>query len=608
MESKLKNLPNSPGVYIFKNAENKVIYIGKALSLRNRVRSYFRSSSQLDYKTQRLMHHVTDFDLMACNSEIEALILEANLVREHKPKYNVRLKDDKRFPYIKVTTNEPFPRILVVRRYLKDGAAYFGPYTNSQGMWKTVKFLARLFTIRTCNLTIPAPSGKSYKVCLDYHIKRCPGPCEGLVSQEEYGRSVRSVIMALQGKSKELISMLTEQMQEASTDMHFEQARMLRDQINALESVRQKQYTDAAELIDRDIIAIAREGSDAVAVVMQLRQGVLLGRQDFQLVAEPDEMDDVVLETFLTQYYNHQPNLPREIFIPSDLTNCRIIESWLKKLKGSAVSLLTPKIGEKVKVMVLASTNARMLMDELLIQKRVHQERTSKMVTDLKEVLRLPMSPRTIVCFDISNTGETDIVGSCVFFDNGRPRKSEYRHFRIKGVTGQDDFAMMREVVGRYFHRLKTEEKPPPDLVVIDGGKGQLSSAQAELKSLGFDDQPIISLAKRLEEVFLPGQSDSLTIPKSSPALILLKRIRDEAHRFAISYNRKVRGKRTIISELDAITGIGPGRRQALLSHFGSVERIRQASVDELTNVRGISTAIAEKILGQLRSIAVSKQ
>jgi len=603
LEAKLKNLPNSHGVYIFKNVKGEIIYIGKANSLRNRVRSYFRPADKLDVKTQRLAFHITDLDMMATDNEIESLILEANLVRQHKPRYNVRLKDDKHFPYIKITTNEPFPRILVVRRLLKDGATYFGPYTNSQGMWRTVRALSRLFTIRTCNLTIPHPTAKQYKVCLDYHIKRCGGPCENFQSKAEYDKLVQSVIMALSGRSRELMNELTERMRSASENLRFEEARILRDQIDALESITDRQQrADAGEVVDRDIISIARESSDAVAVVMQIRQGVLLGRQDFQLSAEPDETDEAMLETFITQYYNNQPNLPEEIYFPLELQTVRIIASWLKKVKGKPVRIYTPKIGVKLKMVDLAAINARMLLDELLIHKRIQSERTSKMVTDLKDALRLPISPRTIACFDISNTGETDIVGSCAYFDNGRQKKTEYRHFKIKGVSGQDDFSMMREIVGRYFHRLKEEEKQPPDLVVVDGGKGQLSAAKAELESLGFPDQLIISLAKRLEEIFLPGNSDSITIPRSSPALMLLKRVRDEAHRFAITYNRKVRGKRTIKSALDDINGVGPAKARALLRHFGSVERIKSATRDELTSIKGINPSMADKILSSLQT------
>ncbi|RKX23822.1 MAG: excinuclease ABC subunit C, partial [Candidatus Zixiibacteriota bacterium] len=531
---------------------------------------------------------------------VESLILEANLVHEHKPRYNVALKDDKHFPYLKVTTDEPFPRLLVVRRLEKDGATYFGPYTSAKGMRRTMAFLTHLFKIRSCNFVLPPPEGKEVKLCLDYRINRCCGPCQGLQSQEEYSESIDSVLMVLSGKSKALINRLSEKMQAASEAMEFEEAAECRDQIEALQSVMVKQSVDIGELVDRDIVAVAREGRDAMAVVMQVREGVLIGRQEFQLAGDIEEDDEVVLETFIAQYYNHQPNLPNEICLPSELSSIGLVEDWLKELKGSRIKVVTPKKGVKIRLVELAARNARLLLDEILIQRRAVSERTSKMVSALKDELKLSHSPRTMVCFDISNTGESDAVGSCAYFDNGKPKKNQYRHFKIKGGAAQDDFRMMREVVGRYFHRICEEKLTPPDLVVVDGGKGQLSSTVAELKSLGFDTQPVIGLAKRLEEVFVPLLSDPITIPRGSPALILLKRIRDEAHRFAITYNRKVRTKRTIKSVLDEIPGIGPARRAALLKKFGSVKRIREASVEEIAEVKGITEVLAKSVKRRL--------
>lgn len=596
LEAKLASLPTDPGVYQFKDAEGSIIYIGKAKNLRNRVRTYFHASHHPHGKTGRMISKVADVELMVTENEVEALILEANLVREYKPRYNVDLKDDKHFPYIKITTNEPFPRVMIVRRLSKDGATYFGPYTSSRGMRGTVALLTRMFKIRTCNLTIPHPKGKEQKVCLDYYIKRCGGPCEELQSEEDYREKVDAVIMVLSGKAPELIEQLETRMAAASEAMDYEAAMEYRDQIEAVRSVMRQQHVDVGEMVDRDIVALAREEKDAIAVVMQIRQGALIGRQDFQLTADPDDPDETILFAFLQQYYNKQPNLPNEVYLPLEISESGLVSRWLRKVKGSKVVVHTPKRGDKVKLVDLANANARLLLDEMLIQKRGHTERMSKMVVALKEALSLPKAPLSIACFDISNTGETDAVGSCVYFENARPKKSEYRHFRIKGVRGQDDFGMMREVVGRYFHRLREEEKPPPDLIVVDGGKGQLSSALGEIKRLGFDQQLIIGLAKRLEEVFLPGQTDPITIDRRSPALMLLKQVRDEAHRFAINYNRKVRDKRTFRSELDDIPGIGPTRRDALIKYFGSVEQIRQASVEQLSEVPGISGKLAETV------------
>ncbi len=597
MTVKLQNLPTSPGVYLFKDTQGSVIYIGKAKNLRHRVRTYFQARGRLDPRTGRMVDQATDLELLETTNDVEALILEANLVREYKPRYNILLKDDKHFPYVKVTTDESFPRVLVVRRLDRDGATYFGPYTNAKAMRKMIAFLTGLFTIRSCNLTIPHPQGRKQKVCLDYHIKRCGGPCEGFQSEEEYRELVDSLLMALSGKSRRLIEKLNDKMIQASDAMRFEDAARYRDQIEAIKTAVRKQSVDIGELVDRDIVTIAREQKDAVAVVMQVREGALIGRQEFQLAAQLDETDETVLQTFLTQYYNHQPNLPEEILLQGEVSEAELIEKWLRRIKGGHIALRRPQRGSKIRLVDLAARNARLLLDELLIQRRRFSERVSKMVTSLKDELRLPVSPLRIVCFDISNTGETDAVGSCVFFDNARPKKSNYRHFRIKGVKGQDDFKMMREVVGRYFHRIKTEGEEPPDLVVVDGGKGQLSAARAELEFLGFHEQPVLALAKRLEEVYVPGTSDSIIINRSSPALMLLKRLRDEAHRFAVTYGRKVRAKRTIKSVLDDIPGIGPARKLQLLREFGSVEGIRRSSVEELARVKGLSPKLARKIL-----------
>jgi len=601
LDIKLKNLPTSPGVYVFKSRSGVIIYIGKAKNLRNRVRTYFHPGNRMDPKTARLASQIDDFDLVVTDSEIEALILEANLVKEHKPRYNVNLKDDKHFPYIKVTVNEPFPRVLVVRRLQNDGARYFGPYTDSKGMRRTLSFLCRLFKIRSCNLIIPHPKGKPQKVCLDYHIGRCGGPCENLQSEGEYCELVEGVIMFLSGKGRSLIEKLRARMEEYSGNLEFEKAGQMRDRIKALESVQVRQKMDAGQLVNRDIISFAREGRETVAIVMQIREGVLIGRQDFRLTCEPEEEDASVVSGFVQQYYNHQPNLPEEIYLPVALDEGKLIGEWLSGQLGKKVKLINPQRGEKLKLVDLAAANARLLLDELLIQKKGYEERVSKSVQFLKEELHLAESPRSMACVDISNTGAGDAVGSLVYFSNGKPVKSQYRHFKIKLERGQDDFAMLREVVGRYFFRLKKEDKTPPDLLVVDGGKGQLSSVAKELESLGFHQQNIIGLAKRLEEIYLRDKKEPLTLPKSSPGLGLLKRIRDEAHRFAIEYNRKVRGKRAVESLLDSIPGIGPKRRELLLKHFGSVKKIKEASLEELKGLKGVPEGLAMGIYNFLK-------
>ncbi len=593
---KLKNLPSNPGVYLFRDKEGKIIYIGKAKNLRNRVRTYFQSPQYLDSKTARLVSAAEDFDLMVTDSEIEALILEANLVKEHKPRYNVNLKDDKHFPYVKVTVNEPFPRVLVVRRVVDDGARYFGPFTNAKGMRRTLNFLTHLFKMRSCNLTIPHPSGKPYKVCLDYHIGRCGGPCEGFQTEKDYRQQADAVIMYLSGKSETLVEKLKKRMEQLSRETRYEEAAEVRDQVSALESVRQKQKVDAGKVVNRDIIAFAREGRETVTVVLQIREGIMIGRQDFQLNSMPEENDAEVISEFIRQYYNNQVNLPQELYLPVDPTDEELIIQWLSKKAKKKIQVFTPQKGEKLRLVDMAAANARLLLDELLIQKKGYKERVATAVQILKSDLHLEKSPRTIACVDISNTGETDAVGSLVYFENGKPKKSGYRHFKIKTVAGQDDFAMMREVVGRYFFRLKEEKGLPPDLLVVDGGKGQLSSVLNEIKSIGFDGLNIIGLAKKFEEVYIPDHAEPITIAKSSPGLRILKLVRDEAHRFAIEYNRKVRSARTIKSELDELEGIGPKRREILLKQFGSVKRVKEATLQELMDVKGIPKNIAEKV------------
>ncbi len=602
LEQKLKTLPSSPGVYLFKNKSGKVIYIGKAKSLKNRVRTYFQRTRASEPKTARLMSLIADFELIVTDSEMEALILEANLVKEHKPRYNIALKDDKHYPYVKVTVNEPFPRVVVVRKIADDGAKYFGPYTSAGSMRRTLRFITRLLKIRSCDLVIPHPKGKPYKVCLDYRIGRCGGPCEDFQSEESYRQSVDSLLLFLSGKGQKLVHELEQKMNEAAGRSEYELAAELRDQIAALKTVTERQKVDSGEEVDRDIVALAYDASEreAVAVVLQIRDGAMIGRQDIRV--KPGELASAedVLREFLSQYYNHQPNLPEELFLPFALADSDLIAQWLSAERGKKVKVRSPLRGEKLRLVEMAASNARLLLGEVLVQKRGYRERVAPMVSSLEKELSLPKTPTTICCFDISNTGETEAVGSMSFFRNGKPLKKEYRKFRIKGVTGQDDFAMMREVIGRYFFRLQEENKPFPDLVVVDGGKGQLNAAVAELESLNITGQLIVGLAKRLEEIYFPGDSEPRTVPKSSPALSLLKQVRDEAHRFGVAYNRTLRKKRTLTSELDAVPGIGPAKRAALLKRFGSVKKIRSATIVELAETPGVSISLARQIQANL--------
>ena len=593
IKTKLENLPANPGVYLMKDASGRIIYVGKAKSLRNRVRAYFHDSPPYHPKIATLISKISDFDILATDSEMEALILEANLIKEYKPRYNVNLKDDKRYPYLKVT-DEPFPMVLVVRRVKKDKAKYFGPYTNVKAMRNILRILRRIFPLRSCNHAIP--STRKIKLCLDYHIKRCLGPCEGKVTEEEYHEIIKNVLLFLSGKNNLLLEHLQKKMNEYSIREEFEKAATVRDQIKALESVTERQKVADVGKVDRDIIAFARDNKDISVVTLQIREGILIGRQNFHLTGFVESTDPEILSTFLRQYYMHSAVIPPQIVLPTEMDDQEMIQTWLSSRREGRVKIIVPQRGEKVKLLEMASYNARLSLNELLLQRSEAKKKVPSVIRSLEKDLYLSVPPRRIIALDISNLGTSDAVGSLVFFQDGRPLKSQYRKFRIKTVEGQDDFAMMSEVVRRYFSRLTEEKKEYPDLVLVDGGKGQLSSVVQTLNGLRIKNQHAVALAKRLDEVFLPERSDPLMIPKGSASLRLLQRIRDEAHRFAVQYHRKLRKKRTIQSELDQISGVGPARRNILLKHFGSVEKIKQASLEDLLHTEGVNKKVAGNI------------
>ncbi len=593
LKTKLRNLPAKPGVYLMKDVRSRIIYVGKAKSLRSRVRAYFQDSPPPDSKTSALISKITDFDVLVTDSEMEALILEANLIKKHRPRYNVNLRDDKRYPYVKVT-DEPFPRVLVVRRVGKDKAHYFGPYTNVKAMRNTLKILRRVFAVRSCNY--PLPSNKRVRLCLDYHIKRCPGPCEGKISAEEYGETVRDILLFLSGKNSLLVKNLEGKMNDYSSREEYEKAAAVRDQIHALESVTEKQKVAEMDQVDRDILAFAREGRDIALVALQIREGVLIGRQTFHLTATRESTDQEILSTFIRQYYMHSATVPQEVILPGQIDDQAMIDEWLSSKRGSGVKIVHPQRGQKVRLLAMALSNARLSLEEVLLQRSAARAEVPPVVKSLEKDLYLSTPPRSVVAFDISNLGPSNAVGSLVFFQDGRSRKSNYRRFKIRGIEGQDDFAMMRQVVSRHFRRLTQEKRPYPDLVLIDGGKGQLQAALEALKELGIRDQNVVALAKRLDEVFLPATPNSLMIPKGSASLRLLQRIRDEAHRFAVSYHRQLRKKGVTRSELDRIPGIGPVRREVLLRHFRSVEQIKRADLQDLIATRGLGKKAAERV------------
>jgi len=593
LEVKLANLPELPGCYIFKAEDGQIIYIGKAKALKKRVRSYFQKT-HADPKTEQLISQITDLDVLVTNSEIDALILESNLVKEHRPKYNIDLKDDKHFPYIKISINELYPRLFVVRRMADDKAKYFGPYTNAGAMRKTLSAIRRIFPIRSCSLDLP--SRRKHHVCLDYFIGRCPGCCEeGKTTPEAYRDMIDEVILFLSGKSREIVDRLTERMRQYSEELRYEEAAKIRDQLRAIESAVQKQRVVSHDLLDRDVIAVAEEGGDACVGLLQIREGALLGQEHF-IVSTAGEVSSEVIRNFLPRYYKTATIYPKEILIPVEIEDAELIETFLSEKAGERVYIKIPQKGDKAEFIEMALNNAKHNLDLYLAQKSATKKRAHHSVYSLARDLYLNTLPRTMAAFDISNLGKDLAVGSIVFFSDGQPKKSEYRRMRIKTVEGQDDFSMMREIVGRYLIHLAENQKEYPDLLLIDGGKGQLGAALDAVRELNIDNLQMASLAKRFEEVYLPGHPEPLSIPKTSSSSRLLQRIRDEAHRFAVSYHRKLRSKRLEDSALDKIPGIGKKRKLDLLATFGSVERIKNAPLDELMATPNIPKKIAEAV------------
>ena len=592
LQEKLESLPQKPGVYQFKNAEGKVLYVGKAQNLRSRVRQYFQKSRSADSRLDALVPKIRDLDLIVTDSEVEALILEANLIKKLKPRYNVLLKDDKSYPYI-VITDEPFPRVFVTRRIFKDGSKYFGPYADVKTMRHALKTVRDIFMIRSCNydLTDETVSKKKYKVCLDYHIKKCEGPCEGLVTREHYRSMIDQVAKILRGKTEEVMRSLRSEMEKSSEGLRFEDAARIRDRLKAIEVYNERQKVVDAKAEDRDIIAIAARGDDAAAVIFKVREGKVLGSRHFYLNNAEDKKEEELLEALMERYYLESDDIPPQILLPAVVESESLIRSWLAARAGFEVSMDVPKAGDKAKLIAMVRNNAQYLLDDLEVQRLKRGETFPHAVGALQKDLRIESPPRRIECFDISNTQGTDSVASLVVFVDGKPKKSEYRKFKIKTVEGADDFASMQEVVQRRYTRILEEGTPMPDLIMVDGGKGQLSSAREILRKLGLERQPIIGLAKRLEEVYVPAQSDPLSIPKTSAGLKLLQQIRNEAHRFAITFHRTLRSQRILHTELDLVKGVGKARAKELLEAFGSVQGVKFASEEQLAEIVGAVVA-----------------
>lgn len=613
LDDKLKRLPRSAGVYLFKDAQGTIIYIGKAKVLRSRVRSYFsrrdretsgQSPDGKDFKTRRMVPKIADLDWIVTGSEVEALMAEQDLVRHHQPKYNILLKDDKSYPFIKIT-KEPYPQVILTRQVVKDGGRYLGPFTDVKRLRETLRVLYKIFPIRSCTYHITGETirGKKHKVCLDYHIKRCLGPCEGLQSETDYRGMVDQVVAFLQGRSDEIIAQLTRAMELAAHELRFEDAARFRDQFQVTQHYAARQPVLTHDAADRDVLAIDVATSYGVGVVLRVRKGKLIGKESFNLtIGDPQEQVENFYG-FLKQYYNQTDFIPPEILVQEPVTDFPEVGNWLSEKAERKVRLRHPVRGEKVRLLGMARRNATLMLNEIKLKKVRRREMIPTTVERLQEDLGLEVPPRRIEGFDNSNIQGTHPVSSMVCFVDGKPKKGEYRKYHIKTVAGADDFASIYEVVSRRYRRVLEENIPLPDLVLIDGGKGQLSMAKAALNDLGLSYLPVIGLAKRLEEVYRPGHAEPFNIPKHSPGLSLLRRIRDEAHRFAITFHRQQRAKAMTTSVLDDIPGVGPQRLKAIWKAFSSLEELAGTEAGEIAEKARVPMAVAEAVRERAREV-----
>jgi len=599
LRERLKALPESPGVYLMRDAQARVIYAGKALSLRNRVPNYFQASSVLPEHIAAMVARVYEFEVITTANEKEALVLEQTMIKRHRPRFNIRLRDDKNYLYIKLPLDEDFPRITLVRRPANDGARYWGPYTHAIALRTTLKTVRRVIPYRSCKDSEFALG----RPCFYYHLNLCSAPCAGFISREAYHEQLNQVASFLDGRSDQVAKRLKQQMQEAADKLEYEAAARYRDRLDAMERMAERQKVLAMGRYDQDLFGLARADGQGSVRVFSVREGRLSGSENFELVGLGKAQTNAdILNAFVSQYYANATHIPKEIFVPDALPDRELIEQWLSERRGSNVSVRVPQRGKQRELLEQAAANAAETMRQLRIKLDYDAERTASLLNDLQARLELPTVPLRIECYDISNIQGKYPVGSMVVFEDGRPKPAHYRHFRIKTVQGANDFAMLQEVLRRRFSRhARSEEGTPeepsfsrlPDLVLIDGGKGQLSAAREVLESMGLASVATFGLAKEQEELFRPGDSDPLRLPLDSEALFLVQRIRDEAHRFAITFHRVVRKKDAFASVLDGVSGLGPVRRRALVRQFGSVENIRNASLEELTAVRGISRAVA---------------
>ena len=601
----LKTLPEKPGVYIMKNAAGEIIYVGKAVILKNRVRSYFQDRGDQSPKTRKLVSHIADLEWIVVGSELEALILEMNLIKKHRPRFNIRLKDDKRYPYIKVHLADPFPKVTVTRQMVNDGSHYFGPYTSVWAVHQTLDVLRHIFPYLTCDREI---TGLDARPCLYYDIKLCSGPCIGAIKQVAYRQLITDLCAFLDGHTDPIVNRLRQEMDAASEEMLFEKAAALRDQINAIDRVVEKQKVITSDQRDSDVLAIAREDGEACVQIFFIRNGKLIGREYFILEGTEETPDTEVISEFMKQFYSEAATIPEQVLLPNEIEEAQIIKQWLKSRRGGKkVELYVPKSGTSQDLVQMATENAVETLQALRVQWEADKNKQTQALSELQTALGLSRPINRIECYDISNTQGTASVGSMVVFEQGTPAKNMYRHFNIKTVVGPDDFASMEEVLTRRFKRWQAAQEQHkvgekidpsfsvlPDLLIVDGGKGQLGRAIKVFEQFGLSEKiTLVGLAKQQEELFRPNVEDSLLLPRHSQALYLIQRVRDEAHRFAITVHRKARGKLGVASRLDAIPGIGPQRRKALLTRFGSIEGIRNASPEDLQSIPGITEEIA---------------
>jgi excinuclease ABC subunit C len=613
----LKTLPAKPGCYLMKNAEGTIIYVGKAISLKNRVRSYFHADASHDNKTRRLVREIAHLEWIVVGSELEALILEMNLIKKHRPKYNIRLKDDKRYPYIKIHWNEPFPHVTVTRQMSEnDGARYFGPYTSAWAVYQTLDVLRKIFPYLVCDREI---TGTDLRACIYYDIKLCIAPCIGAVNQAQYRQMISDLMDFLGGHSEEIMARLQGDMEKAAEELRFEKAAAVRDQLKAIQSIIERQkIVFASDYKDSDVLAMARNNGEACVQIFFIRNGKLIGREYFILEGTEDSADTEVMSEFIKQFYTEAANIPEQVMLPEKIEEAKIIGEWLRSRRGGKkMEFFVPKEGQPQELVKMAAENATETLTALRAQWEADTHKQEQALAELHSALSLSAPPNRIECYDVSHTQGVATVGAMVVFTQGVPDKKLYRKFNIDSTSigAPDDFASMEEMLARRFRRWQggqqTESTPGskpdasfsflPDLIIIDGGKGQLGRAVKVLENFGLADKvPVVGLAKQEEEIFFPHHSNSLLLPRHSQGLYLVQRIRDEAHRFGITAHRARRSKQGLASILDSIPGIGPARRKALLKHFGSVDKIRQASVDDLAAVPGMNLAAAESVKANL--------